>query len=49
MTRIIGTLREDIRIVMRTSHRILLRRNVADKVCRENQNMLFVDINSNRM
>jgi len=45
MRRIIGTLQEDIPTLMRTSHTILRGR----KVCREDQNMHCIDINSNRM
>jgi hypothetical protein len=43
MTRIMGTIHEDISIFMIVSHRILLRmRNVPDKSCRENQNTYFM-------
>jgi len=39
MTRIIGTIHENISTFMIVTHRILLRmRNVSDKSCRENQN-----------
>ena len=43
MTRIVGTSHEDLCIFMKISCSILLRmRNIADKICSENQNTHFM-------
>jgi hypothetical protein len=42
LTRIMGTLHEDICIFMISCRMLLRKRNVSDKSCRENQNIRFV-------